>query len=399
MSISGVRIWLLAPLVCLACDGTAVDNPVVHPDTPGATTADATTTDATTVDAGEPDVRGAPDAAPSAPLLPARMGVAGLAPPGNVATLAEQATMEWSLLRAHRRADASIDVDRLLDHVDCLVLPGGADIDPAAYGEARHPTVRLISEARAELDFAVLRAALVRRMPVLGLCLGGQELTVALGGSLVQDIPSEVGEPLDHRSGHAIHIVPGTLMAELYGVREVTIYSNHHQAADEADLGAGLRVAARSADGVVEAFEALDRERHPFVFGTQYHPEQQLETGFHDGLIEGFKTACLAYQAAHPRTPTEPDHGDIWDEGACHSDVGPGVCLDVAPCADLGGTSAPGFCPGPANIQCCSGVRCVPGSGDVGTCFSTELCDQLGRARVPWLCPGDNTVQCCLDAD
>ncbi len=340
------------------------------------------------------DVGSAPDAAP---LLPPRMGIAGLAPPGNVAAMAERGGIEWSLLRPHRTAAGEIDVDRLLDGVDCLVLPGGDDIDPAMYGEEPHPTVRLISEARAELDFAVLRGALDRRMPILGLCLGGQELTVALGGSLVQDIPSEVPDPLDHRAIHRVDFVEGTLMAELYGGQPRDIFSNHHQAADEADMGRGLRVSARSADGVVEAFEASDRMTYPFVIGTQYHPERQLESGSHDGLIEGFRDACLAYQAAHPRMPSPPDHGESWDYGACQSDDGPGVCLDVADCAGRGGTSAPGFCPGPAEIQCCSGVTCVDGSGQGGECFATDLCDQLERVRVPWLCPGDDSVQCCLE--
>lgn len=354
---------------------------------------DAETPDAeTTLDAGP-----TPDAAPPEAALPPRAGIAGLAPPGNVAAMAERGGIEWSILRARRTAAGEIDVDRLLDGVDCLILPGGDDIDPAVYGEARHPTVNLISEARAELDFALLRGALERRMPILGLCLGGQELTVALGGSLVQDIPSEIDDPLDHRSVHRIDFVEGTLMAALYGGRPQDIFSNHHQAADPADMGQGLVVSARSADGVVEAFEIADRAAHPFAIGTQYHPERQLESGAHDGLIDGFRAACLAHQAAHPRVPTPPDHGEVWDYGACQSDDGPGVCLDVAACAERGGQSAPGFCPGPAAIQCCAGVRCVDGSGQAGDCFATDLCDQLGRTRLPFLCPGDDTVQCCLD--
>lgn len=343
-----------------------------------------------------PDAGPEPDAGPMA-NLPPRVGIAGLAPPGNVAAMAERGQIEWSLLRAHRTPEGELDVDRLLAEIDCLILPGGDDIDPAVYGEEPHPTVRLISEARAELDFAVLRGALERRMPILGLCLGGQELTVALGGSLVQDIPSEVADPLNHRAVHPIEFVEGTLMAELYGVPDLAIFSNHHQAADEADLGEGLRVSARSSDGVVEAFEAIDRAAYPFLIGTQYHPERQLDSGDHDGLIEGFRAACLAYQAANPRMPSEPDQGDAWDYGACQSDQGPGVCLDVSACASRRGIASPGFCPGPAEIQCCSGVSCVSGSGHAGECFATELCDQLGRTRLPYLCPGDNTVQCCLE--
>ncbi len=378
---------LLLLLLCSACDSEGEDF-APRPD-------DA----APRVDAGPdsaPDAEAPEPAAPAAPL-PARLGVAGLGGPGNVAVMAEKAGIEWSQLRARRREDGSLDTDAILASVDCLVLPGGADIDPARFGEEAHSSVRLISEARAEFDFAVLEAALELRMPILGLCLGGQELTVALGGGLVQDIPSEIEEHLDHRAEHAIQIVAGTLMDELYDGDSLRIFSNHHQAAEDgAGLGEGLRVSARSSDGVVEAFEAVDRARYPFLFGTQYHPEQQLETDLHDGLMAGFKAACLAYQAEHPRALDEPDHGTIWDYGACQSDLGAGVCVDTGTCGEGGGTASPGFCPGPAEIQCCTSLACETGSGVAGACFSTELCDQLERHREAYLCPGDSTVQCCL---
>ena len=87
-----------------------------------------------------------------------------------------------------------------------------------------------------------------------------------------------------------------------------------------------------------------------------------------------------------------PDPG--W--GPCSVRGTPGECLPTAECDD-GRVSTRGFCPGPAEIQCCAGVACVDGSGQPGECFSTALCDQRGRTRLPWLCPGDDTVQCCLD--
>jgi hypothetical protein len=152
--------------------------------------------DAATASAADADAR--------PPLQPPRLGIAGLYESGNVVSMAERGDIEWSLLRRQRQADGSLDIDAILADVDCLVLPGGADIDPARYGEDPHPTVNLISDARDEFDFAVLEEALERRMPILGLCLGGQELTVALGGRLVQDIPSEIPGAVDHRALHPI---------------------------------------------------------------------------------------------------------------------------------------------------------------------------------------------------
>jgi len=194
-------------------------------------------------------------------------------------------------------------VPELLARVDCLLLTGGPDIDPQAYGEQPHATVRVMPRERQQFDFALAREALVRQMPTLGICLGAQELNVVLGGSLVQDIPSEVPRSLSHRQNaleqfrrgvHQIELVPGTRLAGLYGgQRTIAVNSAHHQAAD--GLGKGLVVAARSTDGVIEAFEA---PALAFLIGVQFHPEMQTEpAGLHDGLFDEFVKECRGFAA------------------------------------------------------------------------------------------------------
>jgi putative glutamine amidotransferase len=336
------------------------------------------------LDGGQPPTR-----------LPGRVGIGGLSSPSNVTAAMDRVAMPWATIRPIYGDDGTLNMDPVLDAIDCLVMPGGGDIDPAVYGETPHPSVSLISPGRAELDFALVRGALDRRMPILGLCLGAQEINVILGGRLVQDIPSEVADHLNHRSNHSIQIVPGTMMDSIYSSPTLEIVSRHHQAAENGDgLGAGLRVAAWSADGVVEAIEAADRQAYPFLFGTQYHPEAQLDGQAHDGLWQAFAEACAAYRAAHPGRPDLPDQSE--NNLPCHSDVGPGVCLQVHGCAASEGTSSPGFCPGPADVQCCAELGCTVGGGHRGHCFAAELCRQRDHIPESGSCPGNQDVQCCL---
>jgi len=154
---------------------------------------------------------------------------------------------------------------------------------------------------RQDFDLALAREALRRSMPILGICLGSQELNVVLGGTMIQDIPSEVGDAESHRrldlvdlrrGVHEITFVPGTRVAEIYGSGTIRVNSAHHQAAD--DLGAGIVVAARAPDGIVEAWEIPD---HPFLIGVQFHPELQTEpAGLHAPLFAAFVEACAAYR-------------------------------------------------------------------------------------------------------
>jgi len=191
---------------------------------------------------------------------------------------------------------------QVIDRLDGIVLTGGLDINPATYGEDPHPTVALLPRERQEFDFAVAREALRRRVPLLGICLGAQELNVVLGGSLVQDIPSEVEGQVTHRNrepeairqgAHPVTLVEGTLLAQLYERQTFNVTSLHHQAVER--IGEGLVVAARSPDGVTEAFV---HPQHPFLVGVQFHPELQHEPeGLHAPLFQAFVDASRRYRA------------------------------------------------------------------------------------------------------
>jgi putative glutamine amidotransferase len=155
-----------------------------------------------------------------------------------------------------------------LARVDALLLTGGADVDPARYGQPRHPETYGVSAVRDGFEEALVRAAIERRMPVLAICRGIQVLNVALGGTLVQHLPDVTPQP--HRPGtpHPVTVVPGSRLHAALGVDRADGLSSHHQAVDR--LGAGLVVTARADDGTVEAVELTG---DAWVVAVQWHPE------------------------------------------------------------------------------------------------------------------------------
>jgi putative glutamine amidotransferase len=166
----------------------------------------------------------------------------------------------------------------LLDGVAGLVLTGGEDVEPTRYGAAPHPTVESHAE-RDECEIALVLAARERALPTLAICRGAQVVNVALGGTLVRDIPSEWPGALGHDPGgsrdarvHGVHAEADTKLATLLGTSRLTINSFHHQSVDR--LGDALRVSARAPDGVVEAIESTDPEW--WMVGVQWHPEELI---------------------------------------------------------------------------------------------------------------------------
>jgi gamma-glutamyl-gamma-aminobutyrate hydrolase PuuD len=183
-------------------------------------------------------------------------------------------------------------VGEILDALDCLVLSGGSDLDPALYGHDPHAETRDVVRERDDAELALLRAALDRDMPVLAICRGSQVLNVLHGGDLVQHLPDTLGHD-GHRptpgvfAEHEVAVEEGTLLHELVGGR-AEVKSHHHQGFGR--VGDGLRVAARADDGSPEAVEAVGRR---FAVGVLWHPE----AGGDGRLFEALVAEAHAYRA------------------------------------------------------------------------------------------------------
>ena len=181
----------------------------------------------------------------------------------------------------------------VLDSVAGLVLTGGEDVDPARYGEKRHEKVRSVNPARDATEAALIEEARARGTPVLAICRGIQILNVALGGTLVQDIPSQCETTIDHDDEgarnsrtHEVEIEPDSLIAKAVGAEHVTVNSFHHQSVKR--VADGMRVTARSPDGVIEGIESTDEDW--WVMGVQWHPEEMTESAepWDRGLFKAF---------------------------------------------------------------------------------------------------------------
>ena len=186
--------------------------------------------------------------------------------------------------------------DDVLSAVRGLVLSGGEDVVPGEYGAEPHPALGATNAQRDRWEIALVRAARSRRIPTLAICRGIQVLNVALGGTLVQDIPAQWPGALEHEDSertlrtHPVEVVPGTRTEAALGSTALTVNSVHHQAVDR--LAAGLKITARSPDGLVEAVETDDDAW--WAVGVQWHPEELVATAepWDRGLFAAFAARC-----------------------------------------------------------------------------------------------------------
>ena len=182
----------------------------------------------------------------------------------------------------------------LLERADGLLLTGGEDVDPAHYGAELHPKGGVPHAARDATELALARAARDARLPTLAICRGIQLLNVALGGTLVQDLPSERPDALDHDPGgdrasrsHDLRVERGSRLAEALGATELAVNSFHHQAVDR--VGHPLLATARSPDGVIEGLET-PKDADWWVIAVQWHPEELMDDAaeWERGLFRAF---------------------------------------------------------------------------------------------------------------
>jgi putative glutamine amidotransferase len=200
--------------------------------------------------------------------------------------------------------DPATPVEQALSGLGGLLLTGGDDVAPSRYGEAAHSTVVEAEPGRDDFEIALITAARARRLPIFAICRGVQVLNVACGGTLVQDIPTQVTGALPHSLpsppnqpyalAHEVWLEKESLLSRLMRERlgdtdSCEVNSRHHQAVKS--VAPGFIVSATAPDGVIEAIED---PAQPFCLGVQWHPENFFRTGEFRPLFEGFVEAADA---------------------------------------------------------------------------------------------------------
>jgi putative glutamine amidotransferase len=194
----------------------------------------------------------------------------------------------------------------LMDGLDGILLPGSdSDVDPLRYGHDPHPQLGSVHPLKDETDALVLEEIERRRTPLLAICFGMQILNVARGGTLIQDIRSELPEAIKHQQGaprdrrsHRVRLLEGSVLAELAGSESALVNSHHHQAVET--VGRELVATAWTSDGLVEALEDPRGDR--FALAVQWHPEIAWEPDdFSRAIFERFVEAARKSSASARR--------------------------------------------------------------------------------------------------
>ena len=200
-----------------------------------------------------------------------------------------------------RVVDASMGVDDALKGLDGLLLTGGDDVAPSRYGEAKHEKTVEVESERDAFELKLVAAARAAVLPIFAICRGVQVLNVACGGTLVQDIPSQINGAVNHSLlvppntpctlAHEVWVEKDSLLSRLMGDRlnadACDVNSRHHQAVKA--IANGFRITATAPDGVIEAIEDPNAR---FCLGVQWHPENFWRTGEFRSLFEGFVDAA-----------------------------------------------------------------------------------------------------------
>jgi putative glutamine amidotransferase len=187
------------------------------------------------------------------------------------------------------------DILSMLSALDGLVLTGGYDLNPQSYHQEPHPSTEVMTVRRQKADARLAELALVMEIPILGICLGCQLINVALGGTLIQDIPSETTSTVKHapdndddKAIHKVRVEQGSRLFSIAKEPFIDVDSSHHQAIKS--LGRNLVVSAWGDDDVIEAIEIPGR----WVLGVQWHPERSIDSSPHKALFEALVAASVA---------------------------------------------------------------------------------------------------------
>ena len=193
-------------------------------------------------------------------------------------------------------------VDAVVDGLDGILLPGSdSDVDPLRYGQQPHPELGSVHTIKDETDLLVIEAAERRELPIFAICFGMQVLNVSRGGTLIQDIRSQVKDAIKHEQGvprdrpsHRARLADGTKLSSIAGTLDAAVNSHHHQAIES--LGANLVATAWATDGVIEAIEDPRPDR--FIVAVQWHPE----LGWRDDVLSQRLFESFVNQAKEART-------------------------------------------------------------------------------------------------
>lgn len=216
----------------------------------------------------------------------------------NYLTAIERKELSCILLTPAHSAES---IRAIIASCSGLLLSGGEDVEPSRYGEEPLPELGTVNPGRDAMEFHALEAALERELPVFGICRGHELLNVYFGGTLYQDIATQIPGELSHyqttewgEHHHTARIVPETRLASILGDETLEINSFHHQAIK--DLAPGFRSTAIADDGLIEAVEATER---PWVVGVQWHPERYEAKAPHSDpnrrVLRAFRDAVVEF--------------------------------------------------------------------------------------------------------